>query len=244
MVSGLVNRKKFFVDHNLCFNCGHVNHRADQCQKRGCLKCKYKHHTSICDREERESSSANGVSLTGYTNYAEKRVLPAIFCVSMKGQVLWAYLDTGSAPYFISREAVKTLKLKPTRHETREILTVNGTKVQSMPIFDTRIESLEGKSCEEIEYTGSKLVDFTTVRRPDMNQLKLKYSHTQDKRFYLTSSGEHQIHLILGDSIYSRIRTERVFKGKPGDRLVEETTFGRVVVVVEMNMGVAAPACT
>ncbi|KAL9958493.1 hypothetical protein ACROYT_G035513 [Oculina patagonica] len=126
VVTGLANRKKFFVDHNLCFNCGRANHRADQCQRRGCLKCKYKHHTSICDREERESSSANGVSLTGYTNYAEERVLPAIIPVSIEGQVLWAYLDTGSARNFISREAVKMLKFKPTRHETREILTVNG----------------------------------------------------------------------------------------------------------------------
>ena len=229
VVTELANRKKFFVDHNLCFNCGRSNHRAEQCRRRGCAKCKYKHHTSICDRQERENSNPNGVSLTGYTNYAEERVLPAIIPVSIGGQVLWAYLDTGSGRNFISREAVKMLKLKPTRHETREILTVNGTKVQSMPIFDTRIESLDGKSCEEIEFTGSKIVDFTTVRRPDMNQLKLKYSHTQDKRFYMTSTGEYQIHLILGDSIYSRIRTERVFKGKPGEPLVEETTFGWVV---------------
>ena len=62
-----------------------------------------------------------------------------------------------------------------------------------------------------------------------MNQRKLKYSHTQDKRFYMTSTGEHQIHLILGDGVYSRIRTERVFKGHPGEPLVEETTFGWVV---------------
>lgn len=82
-----------------------------------------------------------------------ERVLPAMIPVSIEGQVLWAYLDTGSGRNFISREAVKMLKLKPTRHKTREILTVNGTKVQSMPIFDTRIESLDGKSCEEIEYT-------------------------------------------------------------------------------------------
>ena len=126
---------------------------AGQCRRRGCAKCKYKHHTSICDRQERENSSPNGVSLTGYTNYAAERVLPAIIPVSIEGQVLWAYLDTASGRNFISREAVKMLKLKPTRHETREILTVNGTKVQSMPIFDTRIESLDGKSCEEIEYT-------------------------------------------------------------------------------------------
>ena len=78
---------------------------------------------------------------------------------------------------------MKKLKLKPARHESREILTVNGSKVQSIPIFDTSIVSLDGKACEEIELTGSRLADFTTVRRPDMNQLKLKYSHTQDKRF-------------------------------------------------------------
>ena len=229
LVTALADRKKFFIDHNLCFNCGRQNHRADQCRRRGCAKCKHKHHRSICDRPERESSNPDGVSLTVYSNYAEEKVLPAIIPVSIGGQVLWAYLDTGSGRNFISREAVKLVKLKPTRHETREILTVNGTKVQTMPIFDTHIKSLDGKSCEEVEFTGSKLADFTTVRRPDINQRKLKYSHTQDKRFYMTSTGEHQIHLILGDGVYSRIRTERVFKGHPGEPLVEETTFGWVV---------------
>ena len=98
-----------------------------------------------------------------------------------------------------------------------------------MSIFDTHIESLDGESYEEDrEFNGSKLPDFTTVRRPDRNQLKLKYSHTQDKRLYMTSTGE-QIHLILRDGICSRIRTERVFKGHPGEPLVEETTFGWVV---------------
>ena len=112
-----------------------------------------------------------------------------------------------------------------------------------MPIFDTHIKSLDGKSCEEVEFTGSKLADFTRVRRPDMNQLKLKYSHTQDKRLYMTSTGEHQIQLILGDGVYSRMRTERVFKGHPGEPLVEETTFGWVVHG-ETNMRVGAAACT
>ena len=45
----------------------------------------------------------------------------------------------------------------------------------------------------------------------------------------MTSGGEYQIHLILGDSMYSRIRTKKVFKGNPGEPLVEETTFGWVV---------------
>ena len=121
------------------------------------------------------------MSLTGYTTYAEEKVLPAIIPVCVEGEILWAYLDTGSGRNFISREAVKKLKLKPARHESRKILTVNGSKVQSMPIFDTSIISLEGKAYEEIKLTGSRLADFTTVRMPDMNQLKLKYSHTRQE---------------------------------------------------------------
>ena len=179
--------------------------------------------------EVSQTNSPTEVSLTGYTTYAEEKVLPAIIPVCVEEEILWAYLNTRSSRNFISRETVKKLKLKPASHEPREILTVNGSKVQSMAIFGTSIVSLDGKACEEIELTGSRLADFTTVRRPDMNQLKLKCSHTQDKRFFMTSGGEYQIHLILGDSTYSRIRTEKVFKGNPGEPLVEETTFGWVV---------------
>ena len=45
----------------------------------------------------------------------------------------------------------------------------------------------------------------------------------------MTFGGEYQIHLILGNIIYSRIRTEKVFKGNTGEPIVEETTFGWVV---------------
>ncbi len=117
---------------------------------------------------------------------------------------------------------MKKLKLNPT-HESHEIVTVNGTSTQSMPIYQTTIHSLDGKEHEQIELTGSKLSDFTTVRRPDMNELKMKYTHTQDKRFYMTAKGDYPIHIIIGDGTYSRIRTENVYKGNPGDPFVEET---------------------
>ena len=64
----------------------------------------------MCDRPRRESSNPDGVSVTFYSNYAEEKVLPAIIPDSIEGQVLWAYLDTGSGHNFISREAVS---LKP-----------------------------------------------------------------------------------------------------------------------------------
>jgi hypothetical protein len=181
----------------------------------------------LCDKNEVEKE--NPISLTGFTTFAEEKSLPAIVPVNIKGQTLWAYLDTGSGRNFISREAVKKLKLNPTHHESREIVTVNGTSTQSMPIYQTTIHSLDGKEHEQIELTGSKLSDFTTVRRPDMNELKMKYTHTQDKRFYMTAKGDYPIHIIIGDGTYSRIRTENVYKGNPGDPIVEETSFGWVI---------------
>ena len=61
------------------------------------------------------------------------------------------------------------------RHETKEIITVNSSTKQSLPIFEVVIESLDGKAQEEIELTGSKLSDFTTITRPDINKLKHEY---------------------------------------------------------------------
>ena len=63
----------------------------------------------------------------------------------------------------------------------REILTVNGTKRQFMPIFNLLIESLDGKESEKIQVTGTKLRDFTTVRRPDINKLKVWSSTSSTK---------------------------------------------------------------
>ncbi|XP_028407507.1 uncharacterized protein LOC114530118 [Dendronephthya gigantea] len=74
------------------------------------------------------------------------------------------YLDTGSGRNFISKEAVEQLRLSPSRHETRNILTVNETKRTSMPVFEVKINSLDGKTSENIEVAGAEMTDFTTIK--------------------------------------------------------------------------------
>jgi hypothetical protein len=128
-------RKKFFVYKNLCFNCGRTGHRGSQCHSRGCFKCGSKHHTSICDKNQNPKLETGGV-LNGYSMSPEKNSLPAIIPVKIWGEVMWAYLDTGSARNFASRDALKMLNLKPKRHEPREIVTLNGITNQSMPIYE------------------------------------------------------------------------------------------------------------
>ena len=82
---------------------------------------------------------------------------------------------------------------------------------------------------ERIKVTGSKMPEFATVRRPDMNELKFKYELARDKKFYVRPGDEYKIDIILGDSTYCKIMTEDIYKGNPGEPIVEGTTFGWVI---------------
>ena len=91
------------------------------------------------------------------------------------------------------------------------------------------MDSLDGKTRERIEVTGSKMPEFAIVRKPDMNELKLKHEHARDKKFYVRPGDEYKIDIILGDSTYCKIKTEDTYKGNPGEPIVEGTTFGWVI---------------
>lgn len=142
---------------------------------------------------------------------------------------MWAYSDTSSGRNFISRKAIEKLNLKPTHHESRQFVTINGVQKQSLPIFEVRLDSLGHRMSERVEITGSKMADFTTMRRPTVKKLKTRYEHARDKQFYVTASEEYPIHVILGDRTYCKIRTDQTFKGRPEDPIVKGTTFGWVI---------------
>ena len=207
----IAKRREFFAARRLCFNCARPGHTGKECRSRLCYKCKSKHHTSLCGRSKWSETQDPNATLSGYTPSVEERSLPAIEPLKIQGSTFWANLDTGSGRNFISKEAVNKLKLNPIRHESRHIVTVNGTKKQSMPIYDVTINSIDSKVSEKIEITGSKLTNFTTIKRPTLSELKEKYQHVQGKMSYRTASEEYPIHLILGDATYCKIRTEQVY---------------------------------
>ena len=158
-------RKRFFFENQLCFSCGQAGHRANRWKIRGCIKCKARHHTSLCGKDD-------GTILTGYTPPVEGVTLPPIIPVQVQGTTLWAYLDTGSSRNFISSDAVKMMKLKLTHHENCQIVTLTGAQKQSMPIYELTINSVDGVAIENVELTRSKMQDFTTVRQPNLRDLK------------------------------------------------------------------------
>lgn len=147
----------------------------------------------------------------------------------INGLTFWAYLDTGSGRNFISKEAVRKLKLSPMRHDSRHVVTINGSKKHSMPVYQVDIVSVDNDARENIEITGTKLSDFTSVKQPAIRELKSLYQHASGKTFCHTANDEYPIHIILGDATYCKIRTEEIFKGRPEDTIVEGTNFGWVI---------------
>ena len=160
---------------------------------------------SLCDRPTL-NGPIDGTVFSLYNPCSEDPSLPAIIPRKIQGVIFWAYLDTGSRRNFISREAIKKLNLKPKRLESPQFVTINGVQKQSMPICEVRFDSLDNRTSEQVEITGSKMEDFTTVKRSTVRELKTKYEHARDKQFYMTANEEYPIHVILGDSAYCKIR--------------------------------------
>ena len=92
-----------------------------------------------------------------------------------------------------------------------------------MPIFEVRLDSLDNRTREQVEITGRKMEDFTTMKRTTVRELKTKYKHPWEKQFYMTGNEEYPIHVILADSTYCKIQPKQTFKGRHEDPIVGGT---------------------
>ena len=80
----------------------------------------------------------------------KEKSLPVIVPLKIKGITFWAYLDTGLGKNnFISKEEIYRLGLKPVSLVSHQIVTVNGTKKQSLPVFGETIDSVDDKVGEK-----------------------------------------------------------------------------------------------
>ena len=201
-VPNLNQRKKILSDKRLCFNCTGAKHQAQDCRsKTNCQLCGHRHHTSICDKQH---SNNQMMLATG-----EGSVIYPVVVVVVDGIKCRALLDTGSGSSYASAALVARLNKRPFHVEHRQIEMMLCSTVQKVQSYSVKVGSVDGKF--EMTTRVSKVDKglLLTVPNPNYEDLIRKYCHLQgvvmnddDKK------SELPIHVILGASEYSRIKTE------------------------------------
>ena len=105
----VTERRKILSDKKLCFNCTGAKPRAAECRSaKTCLKCKNKHHTSICDKLADSKSEPMSVTTEINVNYP-------VAIIKVNGAECRTLLNTGSGSSYISESFINLLKINPVR---------------------------------------------------------------------------------------------------------------------------------
>ena len=97
---------KILSDKKLCFNCTGAKYRTAEFRSaKTCLKCKNKHHTSICDKLADSKSELMLVT-------TEANVAYPVAIIKINGVKCRALLDTGSGRSSMSESFIDLLKIK------------------------------------------------------------------------------------------------------------------------------------
>lgn len=220
-VPGLHQRRQILSDKKLCFNCTGTRHQARECHsKYTCQHCGGRHHTSICDRLP---SNSQMMLATG-----EGSVIYPVVVVFVDGIKCRALLDTGAGSSYASAALIERLNKRPTHIEHRQIDMMLCSTVQKVQGYSVTVKSVDGKFEMMTKINKVDKGVLLTVPNPNYGELISKYRHLQgvvmdddDKK------SELPIHVILGASEYSRIKTETKPRiGQPSEPIAEFTMLG------------------
>ena len=126
----VTERRKILSSKRLCFNCTGAKHRAAECRRsKTCLKCKNKHHTSICDKLADSKSEQMLVS-------TEANVTYPVAIINVNGVKCRALSDTGSGSSYISELFIDLLKINPVRREYKTIETLTNSTSKKVKIYN------------------------------------------------------------------------------------------------------------
>ena len=227
-ITDVVRRKEFLKRRGLCYKCGD-KHMVKDCVKRGCFCCKGNHHVSI--HEDRKCKTNPGETETedviGYT-LSGQCVMPLI-PFDIKETEIWGILDTGSTKNYITAKAVDMLKLRPDRWEETTLRTAEGMgRIKKKPVYNVCTYTRSG---EKVNFAavGLDQENFSIVERESSKKLRERYQHLQGLYIPDSKSGKYEIHLLIGDPLFTRVRTGRSIKGRPGEPMADETLFGWTV---------------
>ena len=217
------DRKKQLSLKKLCFNCTGSSHRASECRcSTVCQLCHKKHHTSICETRPQHLLVVN----------SENSVKYPVVVVEINGIQCRALLDTGAGSSYASAALLDRTGKRPKRKEFRRIEMMMQTTNKEVEIYGEVIKSLSGDFHLETEVTKVNRGVLLNLENPRYQDLIKQFDHLKGVTMQDTDTKEElPVHLILGTSEYTKIKTKTALKiGKPGEPVAELTQLGWTIM--------------
>ena len=222
-VTSVTERKKQLSLKKLCFNCTGGRHRAAECHSKAtCQKCKGKHLTSICDKESNQVMLATG----------ERTVTYPVVVVKVDGVKCRALLDTGAGSSYISTTLATKINKKPIRKEYRRIDMMMCSTNQRIDIYEVTVASLKGDFSLAVNTSKVDKEVLLSLPNPRYSEMMRKYRYMEGVSMDdVDTKPELPIHMILGASEYTKIKTDTKPRiGNPGEPVAEMTAFSWTIM--------------
>ena len=213
-IVSVAERKKALIKKQLCFNCAGTKHKAFECRSQvGCLFCKRRHHSSICDR----GSTEHMLVATGDTT-----VTYPVVVVNVEGIKCRALLDTGAGSSYASSALLECLQKLPTSRERWQIEMTMQSKNQVIELHKLKISNVD------TEVTKVNRSQLLSLGSPKYKEKIARFPHLQGIIMDDTDEkADLPIHLILGASEYARVKVNSMPRiGKLGEPIAELTHLG------------------
>ena len=229
-VKTLGERKKIIATKRLCYNCTGTGHRAADCKsKRNCQNCGGRHHSSICDKNSTTDLQQSTATVLATTEVSV--VYPTVL-VQVNGITCRALLDTGAGSSYASATLIERINQEPVRKDYKRIEMMLHTTTKAIDIFQVQVSSLDGKFKITTEINKVEKSTLLLLPNPKYEELLKRYNHLKNIKLEDKDTKELlPIHLILGASDYSKVKTRTAPKiGNIGEPIAELTSFGWTII--------------
>ena len=170
-VVDVATRRSILLQKRLCFNYTGP-HKADNCcSKMTCLKCKQKHHTSICDNAPRSEGL-----LTAHLSDKTEVVYPVVL-VNVDGIKTRALLDTRVASSYASKQLINALHQKPAETQTKRIEMMLGSMTTKVEMYNVTMTSITGDFRMSVTVSKVDKPELMMLENPKYDDLMKKYTH-------------------------------------------------------------------
>ena len=182
-------------------------------------------HTSICDKNENVLLTTNSNACTYL-----------LVIVNIEGIKCRTLVDTGAGASYLSSTIISLINqktnYKPIRIESKRIETLVSSSIKNIPVYSIELKYINYDFSFKTEISKLEKSVILQLPNPHYREIQNNYQYLRYITFndYDTKS-ELPIHMILGTSDYTKIKTpERARIELSGEPIAELTKLGWYIV--------------